>query len=389
MPCYVKDPLNPGKRIDVIKLQQRNPQDPLPPYLIGELFKRDLWERREALLILAGFNPHGTLWDDGAQLPNRLAYLDGTTAQQLSDAAMTHPLYTECLDNYWGLQGYAKGQSLDETKTPTDWLAWAKGKDFVPYWQSEIKPAPVEQSAAKVEDITMAETAELARHVVELARLLESKTPAPLQFENGTRLTKYLKRGTWTPEQAAFLVCGIDADTVQNQFFGKQIKHGKLLTGERITEQSSTAFLHADEVLELWNWQANPPGKIAPVDFVEWCESNKIDATWLSEIKTAPEEQSDTPAPKVEAVKGITTHRLGTKNMPLDAEIVTAKEKALDKTSSQSVWDALIKMASTQRGCLIGEGDLDEIKYGSRIDPKIFTKRMLADRMRGRKKAKR
>ena len=143
-------------------------------------------------------------------------------------------------------------------------------------------------------------------YVAELARLLESKTPAPLQFENGTRLTKYLKLGMWTPEEAAFLVCGIDADTVQNQFFGKQIKHGKLLTGERITEQSSTAFLHADDVLKLWNRQANPPGKIAPVNFVEWCESKKIDATWLSEIKTAPEEQSDTPAPKVGDETGTT-----------------------------------------------------------------------------------
>ena len=121
-------------------------------------------------------------------------------------------------------------------------------------------------------------------HVAELARLLESKTPAPLQFENGTRLTKYLKFDTWPPERAAFLVCGIDADTVQDQFFGKQIKHGKLLTGERITEQSSTAFLHANEVLELWNRKARPSRKVSPATFVKWCKSKKIDTTWLRDI---------------------------------------------------------------------------------------------------------
>ena len=71
--------------------------------------------------------------------------------------------------------------------------------------------------------------------------------------------------------------------------------------------------------------------------------------------------------------------------MPLDAEIATAKTRALDNTNVQSVWDELVKMANKQEGCLIGEGDLNELQYGSRQDPPIFTKGMLADRMRGRK----
>lgn len=91
------------------------------------------------------------------------------------------------------------------------------------------------------------------------------------------------------------------------------------------------------------------------------------------------------PAAKVEAGAAITTHKLKTKNMPLDAEIATAKTRALDKTNVQSVWDELVKMANKQEGCLIGEGDLNELQYGSRQAPEIFKKRQLTDRMRGRK----
>ena len=106
----------------------------------------------------------------------------------------------------------------------------------------------------------------------------------------------------------------------------------------------------------------------------------------LSVIVETPEPQPvDAPALKGEAGTAITTHRLKTKNMPLDAEIVIAKTRALDNTNAQSVWDELVKMANKQEGCLIGEGDLNELQYGSRQDPQIFTKGMLADRMRGRK----
>lgn len=99
-------------------------------------------------------------------------------------------------------------------------------------------------------------------------------------------------------------------------------------------------------------------------------------------VEAAP---ADAPAANVEEGMGITTHKIKTKDMPLDAEIAIAKSSALDKTNVQSVWDELVKMASRQDGCLIGEGDLNELQYGSRQDPKIFTKKQLTDRMRGRK----
>ena len=91
---------------------------------------------------------------------------------------------------------------------------------------------------------------------------------------------------------------------------------------------------------------------------------------------------ADTPAAKVEVGTAITIHTLKAKNMPLDAEIATAKSTALDKTNVQSVWDELVKMANKQAGCLIGEGDLNELQYGSRQDPQIFKKKTLGDRMR-------
>lgn len=81
----------------------------------------------------------------------------------------------------------------------------------------------------------------------------------------------------------------------------------------------------------------------------------------------------------------ITTHKLKTKNLPLDAEIAIAKSKALEKTNVQCVWDELVKMANKKEGCLIGEGDINELQYGSIQDPEIFKKKQLADRIRERK----
>jgi len=152
MPVYVDDPLNPGKpdpknpgkliggkRIDVIELQKRNPLEPLEPYFIKEILKRDVWERREALLILAGFDPCGTVWPDKAMTPNRITYLDGTTAHQLIGAGITHPLESKNLAAYYTLSRYAKGLPYDENKTPEQWLAWAKEKSFTPYWLDYAK----------------------------------------------------------------------------------------------------------------------------------------------------------------------------------------------------------------------------------------------------------
>ena len=93
-------------------------------------------------------------------------------------------------------------------------------------------------------------------------------------------------------------------------------------------------------------------------------------------------EEQAAAAATVETAHTTTTHKIQTRAQPLDAEIKVAKEHALDKNSPQSVWDALVKMADSKEGCLLGQGNLDEIKYGSSADIKFFTKRMLGDRMR-------
>ncbi|KXW58918.1 hypothetical protein FEMY_04370 [Ferrovum myxofaciens] len=152
MPNYVDDPANPGKRIDVIDLQKRNPYQPLPPYAIRELLKRDRWTRRDALLILAGYHPRNVV--DGAGHPigtvgAGVIFLDGTNQALLGQAGLQHPCYPDpMLYDFMTLAEYANGS--DKEKSPQEWLAWAKEKDFTPYWleyigaiQSEAQ-APVE-----------------------------------------------------------------------------------------------------------------------------------------------------------------------------------------------------------------------------------------------------
>jgi hypothetical protein len=39
---------------------------------------------------------------------------------------------------------------------------------------------------------------------------------------------------------------------------------------------------HVQHVLTLWNSQINPPEKVTPIDFIQWCNSKKIDAGWIT-----------------------------------------------------------------------------------------------------------
>jgi hypothetical protein len=57
VPHYVDDPVNPGKKIDVHALQERDPLRDLEPIFIGRYLRDDLWTLREALQILAGYDP--------------------------------------------------------------------------------------------------------------------------------------------------------------------------------------------------------------------------------------------------------------------------------------------------------------------------------------------
>lgn len=141
MPFYVDDPANPGEPIDVIELQKRDTQKDLQPYLLPEWMKRDTWSRREALMMLAGYNPSVTQWNETSsgfgQFPagNR-GYLDGMSDWMIQHANVhwRHPRHDDAYKQFLTLSDYAQGGSLDERKTPDEWVAWARSKQFEPYW---------------------------------------------------------------------------------------------------------------------------------------------------------------------------------------------------------------------------------------------------------------
>ncbi|MDE3022688.1 MAG: hypothetical protein KGI54_12660 [Pseudomonadota bacterium] len=137
MPVYVDDPETPGNKIDVIKLLKRDPTTAPPPDGILLLMRRDRWTRNEALLILAGYDPRNIVDSAGHPIGTQgagMVYLDGTTSRTLSIAGLHHPLETEFLMNYMNLREFSQGEPMDERRTPQEWLAWAKSKNFSPYW---------------------------------------------------------------------------------------------------------------------------------------------------------------------------------------------------------------------------------------------------------------
>lgn len=139
MPVYVDDPDTPGAKIDVIELQRRDQVALLPPFLVRHWLRREVWTRREAMKLLAGYDPDSTPWgesDAGFNTipPGQIGYLDGMTALQLHVAGIGHPRSGDCLSDFWRLADYSKWVSLDEKRCPWDWLAWVADREFEPYW---------------------------------------------------------------------------------------------------------------------------------------------------------------------------------------------------------------------------------------------------------------
>lgn len=132
MPNYVPDPDSPGKHIDVIELQRRNPYKTLPPVLITDWLKHDLWTRLQAIQLLAGYLP-----DNPFSIINPKRYLDRTSDEQLSP--LKHPLRDEILANIMSLSNWAGLSEANETKPPQEWLSWAKEKRFTPYWLEYVE----------------------------------------------------------------------------------------------------------------------------------------------------------------------------------------------------------------------------------------------------------
>lgn len=74
-------------------------------------------------------------------------------------------------------------------------------------------------------------------------------------------------------------------------------------------------------------------------------------------------------------------HTIKNRTQPLNAEILKAKETALDKTDPSSVWTELCKLAEQKIGCLLGLDEKD-IKYKSGDVVCFFKKRNLNERMK-------
>lgn len=132
----VDDPDHPGEKINVYKLQRSDPARILPVDLrtLDSLLKRDAWDRAEAIAILAGLVPHDdSQYFNGVPTPH--GYLDGTDAVWRRHLLLPHPQWErQFLPDCAMLAGYAKGEPMDERRTPQEWIAWALSKGFRPYW---------------------------------------------------------------------------------------------------------------------------------------------------------------------------------------------------------------------------------------------------------------
>jgi hypothetical protein len=142
----------------------------------------------------------------------------------------------------------------------------------------------------------------------------------PLHWTDGrTSLTKYLELDTWTPEQAACLVAGINPESLVplEVVLGKQFYMAVSLSGLFLDASGSYgsektvwrtggmdyyyAFTQRERVLELLNSREVATPKIKLSDFFAWCISKRIDTTWLSEVDA----NKCAPAAKVKTVHGI------------------------------------------------------------------------------------
>jgi hypothetical protein len=223
VPHYVDDPVNPGKKIDVHALQERDPLRDLEPIFIGRYLRDDLWTLREALQILAGYDPvTGWQESDGrlCQTPPGLHfYLDGLSSVLLLQRGLTHPRGNENLRDINDLMSWARNSSLGDKRTPQEWIDWARTKSFVPYWYDYAKslesnggsPIP---SSAKGSDGSMLKRvpASIAQETAILAKLIElgidpQAVPAPApgkqhlvkeQIREALRYSEAQMRKAWT-----------------------------------------------------------------------------------------------------------------------------------------------------------------------------------------------
>jgi hypothetical protein len=150
-----------------------------------------------------------------------------------------------------------------------------------------------------------------------------------------TTLSKYLGRETWTPVEAALLVCGI-----QPLEDCTQIPNGGMGLDNVFVTGSEDRFHEARRVLKLWNSRAHSPSKVRPAVFITWCKTydndllNRINTDWLSEIA------DDTPGDAAQ----------GDHLMPLDMAANYLAYKIWPDTTPEETATAVLKSFDAKAG---------------------------------------
>lgn len=123
------------------------------------------------------------------------------------------------------------------------------------------------------------------------------KMPAPLfgegfseEMRKITTLTKYLELETWTPVEAAMLVCGLQPPQDCHE-----IPQGAKGLENVMVMPYEDRFRLTKRVLQLWNSRENPPNKIRPADFVAWCKTKGINTDWLRDVQPAESQPEAVP----------------------------------------------------------------------------------------------
>ena len=178
----VDDPDHPGEKINVYKLQRSDPARILPVDLrtLDSLLKRDAWDRAEAIAILAGLVPHDdSQYFNGVPTPH--GYLDGTDAVWRRHLLLPHPQWErQFLPDCAMLAGYAKGEPMDERRTPHKWIAWALSKGFRPYWMDlAVAQGWIEDPVTTPRGTAQGSAAQVAEREADKARTESGADPAP------------------------------------------------------------------------------------------------------------------------------------------------------------------------------------------------------------------
>lgn len=184
----------------------------------------------------------------------------------------------------------------------------------------------------------------------------EKKSAAALQIGNPeTRLTKWLKRETWTPKEAALLVYGFDPGTYTTDYMGQGIKCATGLCGGAFLGDAT--FADALELESNWHRRIDTPDKVKPGEFVLWCGDIGIDAGWLRDVPLPPERRY---FPIAHAALG-----LSEKVWPWNKDCLARAECKLERAGGAADDDGMVL---TWPGVILRAREIEANKIQPKID---------------------